>query len=144
MCRGPGGTGKTFLYNTLLAQVRSQSQINLGLARSGIAALLLSGGRTVHSRLKISIDIMSYLYLTFEAEWFGAAILAYKIFGVDEACLSNKHVAECVDRILRDMYSCDLPFGGKVFLLFNFRQILPVAKHKGLFLSEQVTSLALC
>ena len=27
---GPGGTGKTFLYNTLLAQVRSQSQIALG------------------------------------------------------------------------------------------------------------------
>ena len=53
----PGGTGKTFLYNTLLAQVRSQSQIALRLASSGIAALLLSGGRTVHSRLKVPIDI---------------------------------------------------------------------------------------
>ena len=41
---GPVGTGKTFLYNTLLAQVRSQSQIALGLASSGIASLLLSGG----------------------------------------------------------------------------------------------------
>ena len=39
---GPGGTGKTFLHNTLLARVRSQSQIALGLASSGIAALLHS------------------------------------------------------------------------------------------------------
>ena len=42
---GPGGTGKTFLYNTLMSKVRSQSKIALGLASSGIAALLLPGGR---------------------------------------------------------------------------------------------------
>ena len=54
---GPGGTGKTFLYNTLLAQVRSQAQISLGLASSGIAALLLAGRRTVHFMLKVPIDI---------------------------------------------------------------------------------------
>ena len=39
----PGDTGKTFLYNTLLARVRTQSQISLGLASSGIAALLSQG-----------------------------------------------------------------------------------------------------
>ena len=44
---GPGGTGKTFLYNTTLAKVRSQGQIALAMASSGIAALLLQGGRTV-------------------------------------------------------------------------------------------------
>ena len=32
---GPGGTGKTFLYNTLRVKVRSQSKIALGLASSG-------------------------------------------------------------------------------------------------------------
>ena len=51
------GTGKTFLYNTILARVPSQSQIALVLASSGIAGLLLLGGRTVHSRLKVPIDI---------------------------------------------------------------------------------------
>ena len=54
---GPGGTGKTFFYNTLMAKIRSQSKIALGLASSGIAALLLPGRRTVHSRLKVHIDI---------------------------------------------------------------------------------------
>ena len=48
---GPGGTGKTFLYNTLMPKVRSQSKIALGLASSGIAALFLPGLRTVHSTL---------------------------------------------------------------------------------------------
>ena len=46
---------KTFLYNILLAQVRSQSEIALALVSSGFAALLLQGGRTVHSRLKVPI-----------------------------------------------------------------------------------------
>ena len=48
----------------------------------------------------------------------------------DEAYMSNKFVAECVDRSLRDLCSCDLPFGGKVMVFGgNFRQIPPVVKH---------------
>ncbi len=43
---GPGGTGKTFLYDTLLAYVRGNGDIALAVASSGIAALLLEGGRT--------------------------------------------------------------------------------------------------
>ena len=39
---GSGGTGKTYLYNTLLAEVRSQRHIALATASSGIAALLLT------------------------------------------------------------------------------------------------------
>ena len=54
---GPGGTGKTFLYNTLLAKIRSRGEIALAMASSGIAALLLEGGRTVHSRLKVPITL---------------------------------------------------------------------------------------
>ncbi|PKY39564.1 hypothetical protein RhiirA4_312692, partial [Rhizophagus irregularis] len=49
---GPGGTGKTFLYNTLLASVRSHGKIALAVASSGVAALLISGGRTAHFRFK--------------------------------------------------------------------------------------------
>ena len=45
----PGGTGKTFLLNLLLAKVRQCGQIAIAMASSGIAATLLDGGRTVHS-----------------------------------------------------------------------------------------------
>lgn len=54
---GPGGTGKTFLYKALLAHVRALGHIALAVASSGIAALLLDGGVTAHSRFKIPIKI---------------------------------------------------------------------------------------
>jgi hypothetical protein len=54
---GHGGTGKTFLWTTLLNYVRSQGKIALAVASSGIASLLLPGGRTPHSRFKIPLDI---------------------------------------------------------------------------------------
>jgi len=38
---GPGGTGKTFVYNTLLAHVRSNGDIALAVASSGIAAFVI-------------------------------------------------------------------------------------------------------
>jgi hypothetical protein len=52
---GLGGAGKTFLYGCLLSRVRSTSDIVLSMASSGIAALLLEGSCTVHSRLKIPV-----------------------------------------------------------------------------------------
>ena len=54
---GHGGTAKTHLYKTILAGVRSQGKIALAIASSGIAALLLPGGRTAHSRFHIPINI---------------------------------------------------------------------------------------
>ncbi|KAJ7728603.1 PIF1-like helicase-domain-containing protein, partial [Mycena maculata] len=53
---GPGGTSKTFLYTTICHQLRSEDQIVLCVASSGIAALLLPGGCTAHSVFKIPID----------------------------------------------------------------------------------------
>ena len=48
----------------------------------------------------------------------------------DEAPMAHKNVAECMDRTLRDLCSCDLPFGGKVIVFGgDFRQILPVLKR---------------
>ena len=41
--------------------------------------------------------------------------------------MSNMHVAECVDRSLRDVCSSGRPLGGKVVVLGgDFRQRLPV------------------
>ncbi len=52
---GLGGAGKTFLYGCLLSRVRSTGDIALSMASSGIAALLLEGGCTAHSRFKIPV-----------------------------------------------------------------------------------------
>ena len=55
---GPGGTGKTFLYKLLLAHVRMEGHIALCVASSGIAAQLMPGGRTAHSRFKLPLTIL--------------------------------------------------------------------------------------
>lgn len=53
---GPGGTGKTYVYKTICHRLRSAGKIVLCVASSGIAALLLPGGRTAHSTFRIPID----------------------------------------------------------------------------------------
>ena len=53
----PGGTGKTFVINLLLAKIRQQSKIAIAVASSGIAATLLQGGRTAHSTLKLPLNL---------------------------------------------------------------------------------------
>lgn len=54
----PGGTGKTFLINLLLAKVRSVRGIALAAASSGIAATLLEGGKTAHSAFKLPLNLI--------------------------------------------------------------------------------------
>ena len=53
---GPAGTGKTYLNNCILAEVRSRGQSAIAVAFSGVAAILLSGGTTAHSRFRIPLE----------------------------------------------------------------------------------------
>lgn len=54
---GYGGTGKTYLWNSIITFLRSRKQIVLSVASSGVASLLLPGGRTTHSRFKIPCEL---------------------------------------------------------------------------------------
>ncbi|MCI18167.1 helicase-like protein, partial [Trifolium medium] len=55
---GYGGTGKTYIWRTLASALRSKHEIVLTVATSGIAALLLPGGRTAHSKFKLPIPTL--------------------------------------------------------------------------------------
>lgn len=55
----PEGTGKTFFINLLLAKIRSEKDINLAVACSGIAATLLKRGRTAHLTLKLPFNMIN-------------------------------------------------------------------------------------
>ena len=57
---GLGGTRKTFLYSLHLARERAEGQVALPVASSGIAALLLGGEKTAHSRLMIPVNVDEY------------------------------------------------------------------------------------
>jgi len=54
------GTSKIFLYNILFATVRSSGKITVAVASSGIATLLITGGRTAYSRFNISLKLNEF------------------------------------------------------------------------------------
>ena len=123
-----GGTGKTFIAKTLLSYVRSKKQIAIPVAFSGIAALLLPGGRTVHSRFNLPIEFDETTMGNIKRGTDIAEVLQKtKLFIWDEAPMANKKVLECVHRTLQDVVNSDEPFGGKIIVFSgDYRQILPV------------------
>ena len=128
---GPGGSGKTHLYRTLMSFYRGRGQHVLPFATTGIAATLLKGGRTVHSGFKLPIPLnetsVSYIkHASREAENFRAASLII----IDEVTMLPKEGLRCIDAILRELLKVDKPFGGKVIVIGgDFRQTLPVVPH---------------
>jgi hypothetical protein len=125
---GLGGTSKTPLYKALLARVQSKGLIAIATATSGIAASILPGGRTAHSRFKISIKIGDNSMCSFTKQSGTAELLrrAYLIIW-DEVGITKRQCVETLDRSLQDIMECTLPFGGKVMVFGgDFRQVLPV------------------
>jgi|SRR5579859_7338254 len=110
---GSGGTGKTFVENLLLAKARSSGAIALSVASSGIAAILLDGGRMSHSRLKIPIEIHSESICPISAQSDLAALLRRTSLIVwDEAPAQHRHCFEAIDRTLKDLRNDTRWFGG--------------------------------
>ena len=127
----PGGTGKTFTLNTLLAVVRSQNLVALAVAFSGIAATLLDNGRTFHSRFKAPLrpDETAVFNITAQSE-LANLIRMTRLIVMDEAPMAHRYHIEGLDRTLRDLMASDEPFGGKVLVLAgDSRQVLPVVRH---------------
>ncbi|UYV81233.1 hypothetical protein LAZ67_20000416 [Cordylochernes scorpioides] len=125
---GPGGTGKTYVYNTLIHCVRAVGKIVIPLASTGIAATLLSGGQTVHSRFKLPIPLLENSVAAILANSSEAELIRRSSLIIwDEAPMAHYRALEIVDRFLKDIMHCDLAFGGKVVVLGgDFRQVLPV------------------
>ena len=117
---GLGGAGKTFLYNTVLS---------LAVASSGIAALLLDGGATVHLHLKIPVNNIhkhSTCYIPRQSNE-ANLIQVTSLILWDEAPMQHKHTFEAVDQTFQDLIGVDKPFGGVVVVMGrDFRQVLPV------------------
>jgi len=128
---GPCGTGKTFLYRALLAKVRSQNKIAVATATSGVAASIMPGGRTAHSRFKIPLTIDSDGYCSFTKSSGTATLLRTASLIVwDEVSMIKKQAVEAFDNSMRDiMDRLDFPFGGKTVVFGgDFRQVLPVVR----------------
>lgn len=142
----PGGTGKTFVENAILARVRSSETNNIAIstASSGISAILLTGGRTAHSRFKIPINCRQGSQSSMSrrrndpSSEDADVIRQASIIIWDEFPMSHRNTINCVDRLLRDLMkdfdplNAHLPFGGKLMCFSgDWRQTLPVEPHGG-------------
>jgi len=92
------------LCNTITAEVRRRGEVVLCVASSGIAALLLDGGKTSHSCFKISLSIHkdsvaglrcnSYMFLVLQQT---------RVIIWDEVPMQHKYDINAVDQCLRDL-----------------------------------------
>ncbi|XP_071721366.1 ATP-dependent DNA helicase PIF1-like [Rutidosis leptorrhynchoides] len=130
---GPGGTGKTFLYNAILTKLRSESMAVLAVASSGIASLLLPGGRTSHSRFFIPLELMENSTCGIKQKSHLAELMhEVRLIIWDEAPMTQRYAFEALDKTLRDILGAKKEenrgklFGGMPILLGgDFIQILP-------------------
>ncbi len=145
---GSGGTGKTFVWTTLLSHLRGQGKIMLVVASSGIASLLLLGDRTAHSRFKIPIDLHDESTCNITQQMKVAELVRKADLIIwDEAPMMHRRAFEVVDCTLCDLMQLDDAqvtdkiFGGKTMVLSgDFRQILLVVPKGG---REDIVSASL-
>ncbi|GJX58119.1 ATP-dependent DNA helicase PIF1-like protein [Tanacetum coccineum] len=119
---GPGGTGKTFLYKTIIA--RLERMIVLVVASPGSASLLLSGGRTAHTRFVITLELIENSTYEIKQNTHLAELMQQvQLIIWDEAPITQKYAFEALDKMLRDILGYKNPekrgqiFGGMTMLL---------------------------
>ncbi|XP_074291064.1 uncharacterized protein LOC141617823 [Silene latifolia] len=147
---GYGGTGKTFLWRTLCAGFRSKGNIIVAVGSSGIAATLIPGGITAHSRFGISINVTedSICSRIKPDSDLTELLIRAKLIIWDEAPITHRHCFEALDKSLKDVMrllhvgNAELPFGGKVVVFGgDFRQTLPIVSKGS---REDVVAASLC
>jgi ATP-dependent DNA helicase PIF1 len=136
---GFGGSGKTYLWNALSYYFIAQGKIVVNVASSGIASLLLPGGRTAHSQFGIPLVLTEESICRLDRKGKKEQLLGMASLIIwDEAPMISRLAFESFERCLRDVMnkvvegSSKLPFGGKTIVLGgDFRQILHVVPRGG-------------
>ena len=125
-----GGTGKSFILQSLCSAVRGNGDIALIVAASGIAALNFEGGRTVHSRFKVPLNANEYDTCELEKDSLTAELIKQaKVIIWDEAIMQDKNILETVERSFRAITGQQSAFGGKCMVLAgDFRQCIAIVQ----------------
>ena len=126
---GPVKLSFTNIY--LINYVFGEEQVAIPVAWTGIAAMLLKCGRTVHSRFKIPISLNETSVSSISASSKEANVIRNaKIIIWNEAPMAPAQALRVVDVLLKDLCCNDIPFGGKVIVLGgDLRLVFPVVPH---------------
>lgn len=101
---GPGGTGKTYTYNTLIQLICGRGGKVITVASTGIAATLLKNGRTAHSCFKIPVSALQNSVSLMPVNSPAANELRQSNLIIwYEATMAYAYFLEVVDRLLRDI-----------------------------------------
>nr|GEV39210.1 DNA helicase [Tanacetum cinerariifolium] len=96
---GHGGTGKTFLWKTIIYALRAEGKIVLAVASSAIVSFLLPSGRTTHSRFKLPLDLNDSFVCSITKNTQLATLLKETDLIVwDESPMNDRHCFETFDR----------------------------------------------
>ncbi|GJW22092.1 DNA helicase [Tanacetum coccineum] len=129
---GHGGTGKTFLWKTIIYALGSEGRIVLVVASSGIASLLLQAGRTAYSCFKLPLDLTDTSLCSIKKNTQLATLIKEtSLFIWDESPMNDRRCFKTLDITLRDILNApNHLFGGKTIMLGgDFRQTLRVKKN---------------
>ena len=123
------GCGKTVFANAVASTVRASGSTAVCVAASALAAMLLLGGTTAHSRFHIPIPANDGTICCFSVDdknlLRSADVILY-----DECSMVHHDVADTLERSLRDLMGDPRPFGGKVIVFMgDFKQLLPVVRY---------------
>ena len=125
-----GGTGKTFCLATILSELRGKEKIAIVMAISAQAATLLEGGTTVHSKMKVAIDLDGIEKEFSPNSAIAKVITEASLLIIDEYTLGDKRLYEIIDRKFRKLMKNNIPFGGKVMLFSgDWTQCLPIVPN---------------
>ena len=123
------GCGKTVFANAIAATVRARGRDAICVAASALAAMLLLGGTTAHSKFHIPIPANDGTMCCFSSED-RHLIRSAEVILYDECSMVHHDVADTVERSLRDLLQDPRPFGGKVVIFMgDFKQLLPVVRY---------------
>jgi ATP-dependent DNA helicase PIF1 len=124
---GPGGTGKSFLNNSIITVLQGQRKNVIAVASTRIASTLLIGSATYHSAFKLYPPITETTRSRIEAGSYAAELIRRAdIIISDEATMKLNLALDAINELLQTT----MKKGGKVLLLGgNFRQCLPVVKN---------------
>uniref|UniRef100_UPI00358E6312 ATP-dependent DNA helicase PIF1-like n=2 Tax=Myxine glutinosa TaxID=7769 RepID=UPI00358E6312 len=107
-----------------------EQQIVMAVASSGIAATLLTGGRTAHSAFKLPLNLAhneSPVCNIGKGSGKAQVLKQAKLIVWDECTMSHRLAFEALDRTLQDLRGNAKIMGGVTLLLSgDFRQTLPV------------------
>lgn len=135
----PGGTGKTFVTNCIISKLLLLRKKFVAGAFSGVAATLLTGGKTTHAVFKLPLSADPPVNCGVERDTYHWDYLrGTDVIIIDEAPMLHKSQLEGIHRLLNQVKEInhentkDSIFGNCIVILSgDFRQTTPVVKKKG-------------